>query len=78
MKGTPSHLSILEALPEEVSPSGTLILGGEALVGEVLDGWRSAHPGVTVFNAYGPTEATVNCLEYRLAPGEPTPSGPVP
>ncbi|WP_037967698.1 hypothetical protein, partial [Streptomyces varsoviensis] len=24
MKGTPSHLSILEALPEEVSPSGTL------------------------------------------------------
>ncbi|WP_169782073.1 condensation domain-containing protein, partial [Streptomyces varsoviensis] len=30
------------------------------------------------FNAYGPTEATVNCLEYRLAPGEPTPSGPVP
>ncbi|MEV0282404.1 amino acid adenylation domain-containing protein, partial [Streptomyces sp. NPDC050610] len=78
MKGTPSHLSILEALPEGVSPSGTLILGGEALVGEVLDGWRAAHPDVTVFNAYGPTEATVNCLEYRLAPGEPTPLGPVP
>ncbi|MEV0276876.1 amino acid adenylation domain-containing protein [Streptomyces sp. NPDC050610] len=78
MKGTPSHLSILEALPEGVSPSGTLILGGEALVGEVLEGWRAAHPGVTVFNAYGPTEATVNCLEFRLAPGEPTRAGPVP
>ncbi|MFE7122418.1 amino acid adenylation domain-containing protein, partial [Streptomyces sp. NPDC057654] len=78
MKGTPSHLAILEALPEGVSPSGTLILGGEALVGEVLAGWRTAHPDVTVFNAYGPTEATVNCLEFRLAPGEPTPTGPVP
>ncbi|MUN36834.1 amino acid adenylation domain-containing protein [Actinomadura sp. NEAU-AAG5] len=78
MKATPSHLTILGSLPDEISPTGTLILGGEALSGEVLEGWRSRHPGATVYNAYGPTEATVNCLDHRLDPGAPTPDGAVP
>ncbi|MFJ8621209.1 amino acid adenylation domain-containing protein, partial [Streptomyces clavifer] len=78
MKVTPSHLGILEALPNEASPTGTLIIGGEALRGEALSAWRQAHPDVEVINAYGPTEATVNCTEFRLAPGAKTPSGPVP
>ncbi|WP_329341307.1 non-ribosomal peptide synthase/polyketide synthase [Streptomyces sp. NBC_01352] len=78
MKVTPSHLGLLEALPESASPSGTLVIGGEALRGEALAAWRQAHPGVEVINAYGPTEATVNCAEYRLEPGAETPSGAVP
>ncbi|MCD7440503.1 amino acid adenylation domain-containing protein [Streptomyces lincolnensis] len=78
MKVTPSHLGLLEALPEEVSPSGTLITGGEALLGEALASWRAAHPDVTVVNAYGPTEATVNCTDFRIAPGDAVGSGPVP
>nr|WP_224301119.1 non-ribosomal peptide synthetase [Streptomyces olivaceus] len=78
MKVTPSHLGLLEALPDEISPSGTLITGGEALVGEALAAWRSTHPGVKVINAYGPTEATVNCTDFHIQPGEPVPSGPVP
>nr|AEG64697.1 LpmC [Streptomyces viridochromogenes] len=78
MKVTPSHLGLLEALPEEISPSGTLITGGEALVGEALDSWRTAHPGVTVINAYGPTEATVNCTDYVMTPGTEVAGGPVP
>ncbi|QDL68845.1 non-ribosomal peptide synthetase [Streptomyces malaysiensis subsp. malaysiensis] len=78
MKVTPSHLGLLEALPEEVSPSGTLITGGEALVGEALVSWRAAHPDVTVVNAYGPTEATVNCADYRIEPGAAVAAGPVP
>ncbi|MFJ8630152.1 non-ribosomal peptide synthase/polyketide synthase [Streptomyces sp. NPDC093568] len=78
MKVTPSHLGLLEALPGEVSPSGTLITGGEALLGEALASWRSTHPDVTVVNAYGPTEATVNCTDYRILPGEVVGSGPVP
>ncbi|MFE2282281.1 amino acid adenylation domain-containing protein [Streptomyces sp. NPDC059454] len=78
MKVTPSHLGLLEALPEAASPSGTLVIGGEALRGEALAGWRRAHPQVQVINAYGPTEATVNCAEFRLEPGTPTPSGAVP
>ncbi|MBI0312132.1 amino acid adenylation domain-containing protein [Streptomyces javensis] len=78
MKVTPSHLGLLEALPEEVSPSGTLIIGGEALVGEALASWRAAHPDVVVVNAYGPTEATVNCADYRIEPGQELASGAVP
>ncbi|MGV9856483.1 amino acid adenylation domain-containing protein, partial [Streptomyces sp. NPDC003442] len=78
MKVTPSHLGMLEALPEEVSPSGTLITGGEALVGEALTSWRAAHPDVTVVNAYGPTEATVNCADFRIEPGAAVAAGPVP
>ncbi|MCQ8195638.1 AMP-binding protein, partial [Streptomyces sp. RCU064] len=78
MKVTPSHLGLLEALPEEVSPSGMLITGGEALVGEALVSWRAAHPDVTVVNAYGPTEATVNCADYSIEPGQELASGAVP
>ncbi|WP_413116667.1 amino acid adenylation domain-containing protein [Streptomyces sp. CY1] len=78
MKVTPSHLGLLEALPEGVSPSGTLITGGEALVGEALASWRAAHPDVTVVNAYGPTEATVNCTDFRIEPGQELVSGAVP
>ncbi|MGZ3118337.1 amino acid adenylation domain-containing protein [Streptomyces sp. H62] len=78
MKATPSHLALLGSLPDTVSPTGTLILGGEQLLGENLAEWRARHPDVTVVNAYGPTEATVNCTDYTLEPGAPTPSGPVP
>ncbi|MFB9364498.1 non-ribosomal peptide synthetase, partial [Amorphoplanes nipponensis] len=53
MKVTPSHLALLEALPAEVSPSGTLVTGGEALTGEVIRSWRAAHPDVALVNAYG-------------------------
>ncbi|GAA3353946.1 hypothetical protein GCM10017744_009560 [Streptomyces antimycoticus] len=34
--------------------------------------------GVTVVNAYGPTEATVNCADYRIEPGQEVVSGAVP
>ncbi|WNE94149.1 non-ribosomal peptide synthase/polyketide synthase [Streptomyces luomodiensis] len=78
MKVTPSHLGLLEALPGVVSPSGMLMTGGEALVGEALVSWRLAHPGVTVVNAYGPTEATVNCTDFRIEPGQEVAGGAVP
>ncbi|MFD0499330.1 amino acid adenylation domain-containing protein [Streptomyces rhizosphaericus] len=78
VKVTPSHLGLLEALPGAVSSSGTLLVAGEALRGEVLRDWRSAHPGVRVINAYGPTETTVTCVEHHLEPGVAVPSGVVP
>ncbi|WP_342671919.1 amino acid adenylation domain-containing protein [Micromonospora rosaria] len=78
MKVTPSHLALLGTLPEQVSPRRALLVGGEALTGEALAGWRERHPDVLVVNAYGPTELTVNCLDHRLEPGEPVPAGPVP
>ncbi|MEV0116656.1 amino acid adenylation domain-containing protein [Streptomyces sp. NPDC050844] len=78
LKATPSHLALLEGLPEEISPRRELLLGGEALLGDALRRWRSAHPDVTVLNVYGPTEATVNCTEFRIEPGDEVPDGPVP
>ncbi|MGP3920452.1 amino acid adenylation domain-containing protein [Nonomuraea sp. 10N515B] len=77
-KATPSHLPLLEGLGEDWSPGEMLILGGEALTGEVVERWRRAHPGVTVVNAYGPTELTVNCTEYRIGPRAKVAAGPVP
>ncbi|MFE5098034.1 amino acid adenylation domain-containing protein [Streptomyces sp. NPDC056638] len=78
LKGTPGHLSLLAALEGGFSPSGELVVGGEQLVGEVLEGWRCVRPGVTVVNEYGPTEATVGCMEYRVAAGDEVSSGAVP
>ncbi|MGW7417748.1 amino acid adenylation domain-containing protein, partial [Streptomyces sp. NPDC054863] len=78
VKATPSHLPILVASDDWYSPSGELVLGGEQLTGEALAEWRARHPGATVVNEYGPTEATVGCTEYRLEPGDPLPQGAVP
>ncbi|MEZ3181248.1 amino acid adenylation domain-containing protein [Streptomyces pimonensis] len=78
VKATPSHLPVLVASSDAHSPTGQLVLGGEQLTGEALAEWRAGHPDVTVVNEYGPTEATVGCMEYRLAPGDPLPRGAVP
>ncbi|MCH0560682.1 non-ribosomal peptide synthetase [Streptomyces sp. MUM 16J] len=75
VKATPSHLSLLLNLPDAFSPTEQLVLGGESLMGELLDEWRRRHPGVTVVNEYGPTETTVGCTEFRIAPGDAVPSG---
>ncbi|MFI0982767.1 amino acid adenylation domain-containing protein [Streptomyces sp. NPDC021093] len=77
VKATPSHLPLLIELPAQFSPAEQLVLGGESLMGEVLDEWRSRHPGATVINEYGPTETTVGCSEYRIEPGESVPAGVV-
>ncbi|WP_447009850.1 non-ribosomal peptide synthase/polyketide synthase [Saccharothrix hoggarensis] len=78
LKATPSHLPLLGAVPAELSPSGDLVVGGEQLLGEVVDEWRRANPTATVVNEYGPTEATVGCMEHRVEPGDPLAPGPVP
>ncbi|PSL53321.1 non-ribosomal peptide synthase protein (TIGR01720 family)/amino acid adenylation domain-containing protein [Saccharothrix carnea] len=78
LKATPSHLPLLGTVPADLSPTGDLVVGGEQLLGEVVDEWRRASPTATVINEYGPTEATVGCLEHRIEPGEPLAPGPVP
>src|SRR5206468_241442 len=62
----------------EFSPTGDLVVGGEQLVGEVVNQWRERHPTATVINEYGPTEATVGCIEYRVEPGHELAPGAVP
>ncbi|WP_326820141.1 non-ribosomal peptide synthetase [Streptosporangium sp. NBC_01756] len=73
LKATPGHLMLLAALPDHVAPSADLVLGGEALRADRVAAWRERHPGVTVVNEYGPTEATVGCVAALVAPGEALP-----
>ncbi|MEH0532562.1 AMP-binding protein [Streptomyces stelliscabiei] len=75
VKATPSHLHLLGVVPEEYSPEGQLVLGGESLLGDVLDAWRARYPGVTVLNEYGPTETTIGCSLFRIEPGDAVPPG---
>ncbi len=77
VKATPSHLPLLINLPAAFSPREQLVLGGESLMGEVLEEWRAQHPGATVINEYGPTETTVGCSEFRIEPGDAVPAGVV-
>jgi len=76
LKATPSHLALLQALPEAVSPTGDLVVGGEQLMGEVLQRWRRAHPTARVINEYGPTETTVGRMQYQIDPGHTWDPGP--
>ncbi|WP_030020759.1 AMP-binding protein, partial [Streptomyces monomycini] len=78
LKATPSHLTLLATTPKPLQPTGELVIGGEQLLGENLDRWRELHPGTTVVNEYGPTEATVGCMEYRIEPGDVLAPGAVP
>ncbi|GHE74468.1 amino acid adenylation domain-containing protein [Streptomyces vinaceus] len=78
LKVTPSHLPLLDSLPDACSPSVELMTGGEALHGEQLAAWRDRHPGVTVINHYGPTETTIGVLDHRVPAGDALPEGPVP
>ncbi|MFF7648192.1 amino acid adenylation domain-containing protein, partial [Streptomyces canus] len=75
LKATPSHLPLLTALPDTLSPSGDLVVGGEALGGEIVRAWRGRSPGATVVNEYGPTEATVGCVVASVRPEDEPPAG---
>ncbi|GAA1545160.1 hypothetical protein GCM10009730_62780 [Streptomyces albidochromogenes] len=78
LKVTPSHLSLLDGLSPSALATVDLVVGGEQLLGEQLDAWRRRAPGVAVTNEYGPTEATVGCVTYRVDPKDELPVGPVP
>lgn len=77
IKLTPSALLMAEMLGEDVFAE-TLLLSGEQLPAGLLKRWREEHPQSMVLNGYGPTETTVTCMQHRMTPGDPTPSGRVP
>ncbi|MFF8290557.1 amino acid adenylation domain-containing protein [Streptomyces sp. NPDC016309] len=78
LKGTPSHLALLAALPGGCSPTGELVLADEPVPAERLAPWREAHPDVRVVTEFGPTEATVGALSGTVEPGEDTGDGVLP
>jgi amino acid adenylation domain-containing protein len=68
LKITPSHLAALLASSEtgRIIPRKRLIIGGEAFSWEWVNKLQSLAPDCTIFNHYGPTEATVGVLTYRV------------
>ncbi|HEV2254372.1 MAG TPA: amino acid adenylation domain-containing protein, partial [Streptosporangiaceae bacterium] len=78
LKATPSHLALLARLPASCVPAGQMMVGGEAVPAALLREWRHRHPGLALVNHYGPTEATVGCLDYQMSPDDPVPDLVVP
>ncbi|MDO9443363.1 MAG: amino acid adenylation domain-containing protein [Beijerinckiaceae bacterium] len=69
--------TLLAMLPRDVASLRVIILGGEACPPTVASRW--CRPGRTIFNSYGPTEATVVATVAEVRPGEPvTIGGPIP
>ena len=68
LKIVPSHLAALlsASQPERVLPRKLLILGGEACSSNLLKTIRALAPRCTILNHYGPTEATIGVLTYRV------------
>ncbi|HEY0605954.1 MAG TPA: amino acid adenylation domain-containing protein, partial [Herpetosiphonaceae bacterium] len=69
IKITPSQLEVLtQQLPETDMTTAvrTLVIGAEALRGEVLAYWQRYAPQTVLLNEYGPTETVVGCSIYRV------------
>ncbi|EKV29841.1 Long-chain-fatty-acid--CoA ligase [Caenispirillum salinarum AK4] len=62
VKLTPSHITILGQMePEPVPGIRVAIVGGEELTEKQVATLKGICPNVTIYNEYGPTEATVGC-----------------
>ncbi len=78
VKLTPSHLALLEDRHLATNRIRTLILGGEDLRSSLARSiWERSEGRMTLFNEYGPTEATVGCMIHRYDPQSDT-EGSVP
>ena len=62
IKLTPSQLEVLDQLllPQD-GWVPTLVIGAEALRGDVVRPWQQQAPGTRLLNEYGPTETVVGC-----------------
>ncbi len=68
LKIVPSHLAALQngTQPARVLPRRLLILGGEASRLDWIKSILALNPGCAILNHYGPTEATIGVLTYRV------------
>ena len=73
IKITPSQLDVLNHQLPQTDARGwvrTLVVGAEAVRGEVLTFWQTYAPGTTLLDEYGPTETVVGCSIYEVPPGK--------
>jgi amino acid adenylation domain-containing protein len=66
---TPAFARELAAAGLSLGSLEVLHLGGETLAHDTVARLRRAAPRATIYNGYGPTEATVTCSTFRI--GEP-------
>ncbi|MFE4372565.1 Pls/PosA family non-ribosomal peptide synthetase [Streptomyces sp. NPDC056835] len=59
--------TLLETIPAELPYIRSVIVGGEACPGQLVERW--SRPGRRMLNTYGPTEATVTATWAELTPG---------
>ncbi|AXG70721.1 gramicidin S synthase 2 [Kordia sp. SMS9] len=74
IKLTPSHLQILKEI-NDVTQSAitTIIVGGEQLDGSLAEEiTHKFNSNATIYNEYGPTEATVGCSVHIFEPNKQT------
>ncbi len=66
----PSILSYLRPYFPEISLPALRysLFCGEALLTDIVSEWAMCVPNAIIENVYGPTEATIFCLTYRVAP----------
>ena len=68
--------TLLGLMPRDIASLRVIILGGESCPPAVANRW--SRPGRTIFNSYGPTEATVVATVAEVRPDEPvTIGGPI-
>jgi amino acid adenylation domain-containing protein len=73
VKLTPGQLDLLSRqIPprEAAGHTRSFVVGGEVLTGEALRFWQEFAPDTCLVNEYGPTEAVVGCITYRVPKGE--------
>lgn len=66
---TPSLFERLVEIGEPLEDLKILLLGGETLSKKLMrDSWKMLPHDCAVFNGYGPTEASINCLMFKIEP----------
>ncbi len=69
IKVTPSHLTLLKDHQFQDSSIRTIIVGGEDFKASLGQGIKATlGTAVTIYNEYGPTEATVGCIVSTFQP----------
>lgn len=69
VKLTPSHLALIRDIDLSRTRIKTMIVGGEDFKTELAQAiHRQSNGHITLYNEYGPTEATVACMLHRYQP----------
>lgn len=69
IKTTPAHLEMILEMKIKASQLQTIIVGGEQFSYQLAEKTHKLFGGgVSIYNEYGPTEATVGCMIYKYNP----------